>query len=94
MEKTSKMPIWVYLAFSSINTRNGALWLISACVLFSLYCVPWPLLITDSDWIMSIFLIDDWSWFAMMVPVVAWYVLAFKWVEKNGSWEFVDENKS
>jgi hypothetical protein len=89
MEKTTNMPLWVYLAFSSINTRKGALLLIFACILFSIYCIPWSLLVTGSDLVESIFLINDWSWFAMMVPMVSWYILSFKWIENNCGWERV-----
>ena len=87
MEKTSDMPIWVYLAFSSIETRRTALWLICACAVFALYCVPWVLFLTSPDWIGKIFLIDDWSWFAMMVPMTLWYWLALKWADKNSRWK-------
>ena len=51
MEKTSDMPIWVYLAFSSIEKRQTALLLIYACAAFALYCIPWvlsPLLLAGS----------------------------------------------
>jgi hypothetical protein len=87
MEKTNKTPIWVFLAYSSINTRKGALLLINACILFTIYCIPWPLLMPESELIKSIFLIDDWSWLAMMVPIVIWYILALKWMDKNNGWE-------
>jgi hypothetical protein len=38
-------------------------------VLSSIYCVPWSLFIVSHEWIASIFLIADWSWFAMMTPI-------------------------
>lgn len=91
MEKTDKTPLWVFLAFSSINTRKGALLLINACILFTIYCIPWPLLVQDSGLVNSLFLIDDWSWFAMMVPIVIWYILALKWIDNNGGWEQPEE---
>lgn len=90
MERTKNMPIWVFLAFSSINTRKGALLLINACILFSIYCIPWSLLIPESGLVNSLFLIDDWSWLAMMVPIVFWYILSFKWIDKNSGWEHAE----
>ena len=86
MEKTDKMPIWVFLAFSSIASRKGALLLIRVCVIFTLYCIPWPLFVTDQVWVNKIFLIEDWSWFAMMVPIVFWYWLSLRWVDNHSGW--------
>jgi len=86
MEKTDNMPIWVFLAFSSIETRKGALLLIFACVAFSIYCIPWSLLLPGRDWVVQIFLIEDWSWFAMMIPITFWYLLSLRWVENNSGW--------
>ena len=86
MEKTKKMPIWVFLAFSSIDTRKGALLLILSSVLFSIYSIPWSSLFTGAPWISSVFLIDDWSWVAMMVPITLWYWLSLKWVDNNSVW--------
>ena len=86
MEKTDNMPIWVYLAFSSIATRKGALLLISACVVFSIYCIPWSLFFASQDWIVKIFLIKDWSWFAMMVPITFWYWISLRWIDNNSGW--------
>jgi len=86
MEKTENMPIWVYLAFSSIATRKGALVLIFTCVAFSIYCMPWSLLFPGRDWVGQIFLIEDWSWFAMMIPITFWYWLSLRWVENNSGW--------
>jgi hypothetical protein len=87
MEKKDNMPIWVFLAFSSIETRKAALLLISVCVVFSLYCIPWSLLFTDNIWVAKIFLIDDWSWLAMMIPIVVWYWLSLRWVDNHSGWE-------
>jgi hypothetical protein len=87
MEKSDDMPLWVFLAFSSINTRKGAMLLIWACLVFSVYCVPWSLLIADQAWVSSVFLIDDWSWIAMMVPILVWYWLSLRWIDKNSAWE-------
>lgn len=93
MEKTSNMPIWVYLAFSSINKRQGALWLIWSCLAFTLYCIPWPMFFAGHGWIAKIFLLDDWSWFAMMVPVTLWYWVSLKWLDKHAAWERAAQEK-
>ena len=78
MEKTDDMPLWVFLAFSSISTRKGALILIYSCLLFSIYCIPWGQFFAGQGWIEKIFLIKDWSWFAMMVPVYALVLVKLK----------------
>jgi hypothetical protein len=81
------MPIWVYLAFSTIETRKGALLLIWACAVFSLYCIPWVLFFPSQHWIAQLFLIEDWSWFAMMFPITVWYWLSLTWVDNNSVWQ-------
>ncbi len=86
MEKTDNMPLWVFLAFSAIDTRKGALILIWVCLAFTLYCLPWSQLITGQDWIKKLFLIEDWSWFAMMVPITLWYWLSLRWLDNNSGW--------
>ena len=86
MQKTDTMPFWVYLAFSSIATRRGALSLIAACVVFSVYCIPWTGFFPQHDWIAQLFLIDDWSWFATMVPITAWYWMSLRWVDSHALW--------
>ncbi|MES0327558.1 MAG: hypothetical protein ABUK13_05140 [Gammaproteobacteria bacterium] len=87
MEKTEKMPIWVFLAFSSIETRKGALILIGACAIFSLYCIPFPLFFENNELIKTLFLIDDWSWIAMMAPITFWYWISLKWLDNNSGWK-------
>lgn len=86
MEKTEKMPIWVFLAFSSIETRKGALILTTACALFSIYCIPLPLFFENNELIKTLFLIDDWSWLAMMAPMTLWYWISLKWVDNHAGW--------
>ena len=86
MEKSKNMPLWVFLAFSSIETRKGAKILIMCSAIFSIYCIPWPL-IFNAEIIKTVFLIDDWSWIAMMLPIVAWYWLSMRWVDKNNGWD-------
>jgi hypothetical protein len=93
MEKTENMPIWVYLAFSSISTRKGALLLILFCLVFSVYCIPWQLLFPGRDWVVQIFLIKGWSWFAMMVPITLWYWLSLRWIDNNSGWLDRRQNK-
>ena len=86
MQKTEKIPLWVFLALSSIETRRGALWLICSSVVFTVYCVPWVMYFKDQAWVVELFLIEDWEWFAMMLPMTAWYWLSMRWVDKNGGW--------
>jgi hypothetical protein len=86
MEKSDDTPLWVFLAFSSIKTRKGALLLLWAYLIISIYCIPWVLFFTDSDWVATLFLIGDWSWSAMMAPVVLWYWMSLRWVDLNSGW--------
>lgn len=87
MEQTKKMPIWVLLAFSNIEKRKSALMLIAACAVFTLYCIPFPLFFENNEMIKTLFLIDDWSWIAMMAPMTLWYFLSLKWMDKNAKWK-------
>lgn len=86
MQKTDAMPIWVFLALSSIETRKGALTLIWSSAIFSVYCVPWVNYYDGNPWVANLFLLTDWSWFAMMPPITLWYWLSLKWVDKNRGW--------
>ena len=86
MQKDRKLPLWVLLALSNIETRKGALILIWISLLFSLYCIPWSLFYVDTPWISQLFLIDNWEWFAMMMPMTLWYWLSMKWMDKNKGW--------
>jgi hypothetical protein len=92
MQKTDNMPIWVYLAFSSIASRKGALLLIQVSVVFTLYCIPWPQFFTNHYLVKNVFLIKDWSWFVMMVPITFWYWMSLRWVDKYSNWD-VSEHK-
>lgn len=87
MIKTDKMPMWVFLAFSSINTRKGAIILIWSSLLFTIYCIPFTKFVPNNGWLAKLFLIDDWSWFAMMLPMTVWYWISLKWIDKHGEWE-------
>ena len=91
MDKTDKTPLWVFLAFSSIETRVGAMRLIWASIIFSIYCFPWPLFFSTQDLIINKVLIEDWSWFFMMLPIVAWYWISLRWMDNNLAWEPVAE---
>lgn len=81
----AKLPIWVLLAFSSIQKRKHAIILIWACMVFTLYCLPWASF-TGNEMISSLFIIDDWSWVAMMIPICLWYILSLRWMDKNNAW--------
>lgn len=87
MEKNENTPLWVFLAFSSIGTRKGALRLVWSCAAFTIYCVPWSVLLPNQEWAKAIFLIEDWSWFMMMVPIMVWYWLSLRWADKYSAWD-------
>ena len=81
-----KMPIWVLLAFSSIQKRKSAIMLIWASIIFTIYCLPWANYI-NNEIVVTLFLVDDWSWVAMMIPVCIWYFLCLRWMDQNKAWE-------
>ncbi len=83
---TVKMPLWVLLAFSSIQKRKHAIILIWASILFTLYCLP-LVKFTNNELVTTLFMIDDWSWLAMMIPICIWYILSLRWMDKNDAWE-------
>lgn len=89
MIKTKNTPLWVFLAFSAIETRKGAVILISSCILFTFYSMPWSIITGASEGTMisQLFVIDDWSWAGMMVPITIWYVASLAWMEKHNGWE-------
>ena len=86
MKKRKNTPQWVYLAFATIETRRGALWMVWCNVLFSVYCIPWSQYIKDGSWIRKIFLVEGWLWFAVMVAITLWYWAALKWIDRNHAW--------
>lgn len=94
MEKTDNTPLWVFLAFSAIARRKEALILIWACVLFTVYCIPWAILLPEQAWLTKVFLIDDWSWVLMMLPITLWYWLSLRWVDKNNGWSGAQPSQS
>ncbi|MFV2004258.1 MAG: hypothetical protein ACC650_03585 [Gammaproteobacteria bacterium] len=81
-----KIPIWVLLAFSTIQKRKHALVLIWASVIFSVYSLPWVNFI-NHEIIATLFLIDDWSWVAIMIPLCLWYLICLRWMDQNSAWE-------
>ena len=83
---TPKMPIWVLLAFSSIHKRKHAIILIWASILFTLYSLPLVKFV-DNEIVSTLFLIDDWSWIALMIPISIWYILSLRWMDTNNAWE-------
>lgn len=87
MEKKENIPLWVFLAFSSIKHRSGALWLIASCIVFMLYCVPWTQYNLGPAWMGKVLLIKDWDWFAWTAPITLWYYLSLRWVDKHNAWE-------
>jgi hypothetical protein len=86
MKKTDTTPLWVFLAFYSIESRKGALILIWSSLLFSFYCVPWVNYFNGDGWVAKLFLADDWIWFAVMLSITIWYLISLKWIERNGGW--------
>ena len=86
MTEKIKIPMWVLLAFSSIHKRKHAKMLIWASLIFTLYCLPFVTFV-DNELIKTLFLIDDWSWFALMLPVCLWYVSCLRWMDKNNAWD-------
>ncbi|MES2637748.1 MAG: hypothetical protein V4605_10505 [Pseudomonadota bacterium] len=85
MKQIDKTPFWVTLAYANVHTRKMALILVITCVLFALYCVPW-VLFSKNAMVAKLFVIDDWSWVAMMIPMTIWYWISLKWVDKNAGW--------
>ena len=86
MEKKDNTPLWVFLAFSSIETRTGAIRLIWLSIIFAIYCLPWPMFFPIQELIINKILIEDWSWFAMMIPIIAWYWISLRWVDRHDGW--------
>jgi hypothetical protein len=86
MKDVANSPMWVKLVYANIATRKSAVCMIVSCVVFALYCVPWPDY-SQHPLVAKLFLINDWSWALSLVPFVAWYWLALKWVDKHQGWE-------
>ena len=86
MKQIDKTPLWVKLVYANVHTRKMALIMVIFCVVFTFYCVPWAQFSTNTT-VTKLFLIKDWSWVAMMIPMTIWYWLSLKWVDKNAGWE-------
>ena len=86
MKKIDKTPLWVSLVYANVHTRKMALIMVIFCVVFTFYCVPWVQFSKNSV-VTKLFLIQDWSWFVMMIPMTIWYWISLKWVDKNAGWE-------
>lgn len=86
MEKLKNMPWWVFLAYSSIESRKTALIVIWSSLLFSFYCIPWAQFTDPVPELKKYFLIDDWTWAATMFPMTFWYWLSLKWMDKHNGW--------
>jgi hypothetical protein len=86
MNIQDKMPLWVALAFSNIRSRKVALYLVYGCATFTAYCIPWTSFFVSKDWVEKVFLIDGWSWAAMMAPTTFWYWLGLRWMDRNNAW--------
>lgn len=87
MNKTDVIPLWVAIAFSAVSTRKGALILIGINALFSLYCIPWLLFVSFQSAFLTEWLIDDWSWIAVMFPLLVWYIACLRWMDNHHGWE-------
>ena len=86
MKKIDKTPLWVSLVYANVHTRKMALIMVIFCVVFTFYCVPW-VQFSKSSVVTKLFLIEDWNWFVMMIPMTIWYWISLKWVDKNAGWE-------
>lgn len=86
MKVIDKAPIWVKLAYANVHTRKMALMMVIFCVIFALYCVPW-VQFSQHPMVGKMFLIDDWSWFLSMTPLIIWYWAGMKWLDKHDGWE-------
>ncbi len=88
MIKAKNTPLWVYLAFSAIESRKAALLLTTSCILFTLYSLPWQSVTgtTQDSIIGQLFLINDWSWAGMMIPISLWYLASLVWMDRNHGW--------
>ena len=86
MKKIEGKPIWVWLAFSSVKTRKAAVLLTWVCGIFSVYCIPWSHISPNAQWLAKVFLLEDWSWFAMVAPMTLWYWMSLKWIDRHLGW--------
>ena len=85
MKSQDKTPMWVYLAFASVKTRRGAVFMVWLSTFCSLYCIPWSKY-TPAPWAGKVFLIDNWIWLGVMIVITLWYWLSLKWTDRNHVW--------
>ncbi|MCW9012163.1 MAG: hypothetical protein OQL06_00150 [Gammaproteobacteria bacterium] len=78
MTKKDNMPIWVFLALMSIETRKGASILVWSCIVFGLICIPLSYY--------QPFATVDWTWVAMMAGMSLWYWASMRWIDRHSSW--------
>lgn len=82
-----EQPLWVALAFSMITKPKHAIWLIVANLIFALYCVPWVKIFPDNTLVASLFKIEGWDWILVLIPILIWYLLCYRWMSQNNAWE-------
>lgn len=85
MDKKDNMPMWVFLALSSIETRRAALLLCLSCLVFALCFLPLPYLFDDWTWMEVL------EWTGVLYPMAFWYWLSIKWIDNNSSWAVATE---
>jgi hypothetical protein len=87
MKRTDNMPIWVTPHFRVPQPENGFVADVGLCgVVCSGSCIPSRLVLPGRAWVMQLFLINDWSWFAMMLPITFWYWLSVRWIDNHSGW--------
>jgi hypothetical protein len=89
MKRQENTPMWVYLAFASVETRRGAFLMFWLNALCCLYCIPWSQY-TNAPWVGKMFIIDNWVWLIMMVAITLWYWLSLKWTDRHNVWSEIN----
>lgn len=74
MNRTEKMPSWVYWGLWGIRKRSVGVFFLVLSVVLTLIIVPYA--IVTKDYKLCVFAV---------APV--WYWYAIKWVDVNSSWE-------
>lgn len=83
---TGTPPFWVLAAVSTVRTARGGRWLVVVCLGCAVYCLPWPLLLGWPAAPLPWYVAPDWSWFAVMAAMTAWYALAVRWMDRHRAW--------
>lgn len=81
MDRKDNMPMWVFLALASIDTRKIGMMLVWACLIFALGFLPLPLLLDNWTWLEVL------EWSGVLYPMTLWYWLSIRWVDKHSSWD-------